>query len=95
MADENEDKTYYNRVDAVINLLNEQAGVDTPPGFVSASAMFALARYCAFVSAADFEKVADYKTEREEIVRYFTEDFRRLLNENIDDYTENFDNYFA
>ncbi|MGB1009223.1 MAG: DUF3144 domain-containing protein [Thiolinea sp.] len=91
MADS--DPTFYERADAVIHLANNQVTNDIPPGAVSASAMYAVARYNAFISAADFSNVADYKAEREEIIRYFVEEYRKMLEEHIDDHTENFSEY--
>lgn len=88
------DDTFYERADAVINLANSQVKGEITPGDVSASAMYAVARYNAFISAADFSTVAAYKAEREEIVRYFVEEYRKMLEEHIDDHTENFSQYF-
>ena len=93
MADS--DSTFYERADAVIHLANSQVKDDITPGAVSASTMYAIARYNAFISAADFNTVADYKAEREEIVRYFVEEYRKMLEEHIDDHTNNFAAYMT
>ena len=94
MADNDTDNTFYERADAVINLANSQVTDDIPPGSVSASAMYAVARYNAFISAADFSTASAYKAEREEIVKYFVEEYRKMLEEHIDDHAENFAEYF-
>lgn len=93
MADS--DATFYERADAVIQLANSQVTDDINPGAVSASAMYAVARYNAFISAGDFSSVAEYKAEREEIVRYFVEEYRKMLEEHIDDHTDNFAEYMT
>jgi hypothetical protein len=90
MAD---DTTFYKRADAFIHLANEQVQGEVTPGDVSASAMFAVARYNAYISAIDFDSVEAFKAEREEVIRYFTEEYKKMLTEHIDDYTENFDTY--
>nr|CAA6827632.1 MAG: Unknown protein [uncultured Thiotrichaceae bacterium] len=90
MAD---DTTFYKRADAMIHLANEQVTGDVTPGDVSASAMFAIARYNAYISAIDFETVEAFKAERDEVIKYFTEEYQKMLTEHIDDYTENFDQY--
>lgn len=90
MAD---DTTFYKRADAIIHLANEQVKGEVTPGDVSASAMFAVSRYNAYISAIDFETLAEFKAEREEIIRYFTEEYKKMLIEHLDDYTENFDQY--
>ena len=89
------DTTFYERADAVINLANTQVSEEISPGSVSASTMYAVARYNAFVSAGDFETVKDFKAEREEIVRYFVEEYRKMLEEHLDDHAENFTHYFS
>lgn len=91
MADS--DPTFYERADAVIELANSQVSNDITPGAVSASAMYGVARYNAFISAADFTTVADYKAERKEIIKYFVDEYRKMLEEHIDDHTENFSDY--
>lgn len=90
MAD---DTTFYKRADAVIHLANEQVKGDVTPGDVSASAMFAVSRYNAYISAIDFETVEAFKAERDEVIRYFTEEYKKMLTEHMDDYTENFEMY--
>ena len=94
MADNDTDTTFYERADAVINLANSQVTDDILPGSVSASAMYAVARYNAFISASDFDTVKAYKAERKEIVRYFVEEYKKMLEEHIDDHTEHFAEYF-
>lgn len=86
-------KQFYERADALIHLTNEQVKDEVTPGDVSASAMFAVARYNAYISAMDFDSLDDFKAEREEIIKYFVEEYRSMLLENLDDYTENFSEY--
>ncbi len=93
MADS--DTTFYERADAVINLANKQVTPEISHGAVSASTMYAVARYNAFVSAGDFDTAAAFKAERAEIVNYFVEEYRKMLEEHLDDHAENFSQYFG
>ena len=90
MAD---DLTFYKRADAFIHLANEQVQGEVTPGDVSASAMFAVARYNAYISAIDADSADAFRDEREGIIEYFTEEYRKMLIEHLDDYAENFEKY--
>lgn len=86
------DDGFYCRADAVIDLANDQlAGVSS--GKVSASCMYATARFHAWVSACGFESSADMLAAKDETVDYFVEQFRAMLQENLDDYITHFESY--
>ena len=86
------DPTFFDRADAHIHLSNSQlAGID--PGKVSASMMYATARFNAYVSWIGFRNAADMAEQRDETVRYFTEQYRLMLEENLDDYINNIERY--
>ena len=86
------DPHFYDRADAHIHLSNAQVA-DIPPGKVSASMMYATARFNAYVSWIGFDDPTDMATERDETVRYFVEQFQIMLEENLDDYITNFHKY--
>lgn len=89
---EKTDKDFYNRADAVIGLANEQlAGASR--GKVSASCMYATSRFNAWVSACGHASARDLADAKTETVEYFTSQYRSMLEENIDDYIENFGSY--
>ena len=86
------DPTFFDRADAHIHLSNSQlAGID--PGKVSASMMYATARFNAYVSWIGFRYAADMAGQRDETIRYFTEQYRLMLEDNLDDYIKNFETY--
>jgi len=89
---ENTDQHFYERADAVITLANEQM-TTTDRSKVSASLMFATARFNAFVSAFQAESSEDLASGREEIIRYFVEQYQTMLAENLDDYIANFEDF--
>jgi hypothetical protein len=93
MDDENQlDDTFYDRADAHIGLSNEQSD-KTPLGRVSASMMYATARYNAWVSASGFQSGEDMAKSREQTIEYFVQGYRMMLEQNLDQYIANFDAY--
>lgn len=86
------DENFYNRADAVIHLANDQlSGISR--GKVSASCMFATARFNAWITACGHGSAGDMAAAKEETLEYFTRQYRAMLEENLDDYIENFDAY--
>lgn len=88
------DEKFYERADAHINLSNEQlkaAGLIK----VSDSMMYALVRFNAWVSASGFDSAAEMKHGREDIIEYFSAQYRTMLEENLDNYIANFDKFMA
>ncbi len=92
MGLEDIDDKFFDRADAHIYLSNEQVK-EIGRGKVSASMMYATARYNAWVSACGFKLAEEMKADREQIIEYFTVEYRKMLEDNLDDYIENFDNY--
>ncbi len=91
MATETDDK-FYDRADAVIHLANEQLA-DISRGKVSASCMYATARFNAWISACGFNTAEEMKSAKQETLDYFVEQYRIMLEENLDDYIKNFPSY--
>jgi len=86
------DDKFFERADAHINLSNEQLS-DTDMGKVSASMMYSVARFNAWISACRFNNATEMKDIKQEIIKYFVTEYEKMLKENLDDYIENFDNY--
>ncbi len=94
MSNEAPNDAFWERADAVINLANQQtesAGSED----VSGSLLYASARFNAFLIAAQAGDADALRTGKEDAVDYFTEQYRQLLLDNLDDYIENFDEYTA
>ena len=81
--------------DEVINLANEQCEKAESSDEVIASLLYASARFNAFLIAATAQSAADIQSGKDDAVAYFTEQYRQLLQDNLDDYIENFDEYNA
>jgi hypothetical protein len=86
------DAAFWERADAIIGLANEQ-GTKVPNSNVSASLLYAAARFNAFIVANGTSDAATMKADKEEAIRYFTEEYRKMLSQNFDDYIANFDGY--
>jgi hypothetical protein len=90
---EDQDKTFYERADAHIHLANNQVSDEIGRGMVSASFMYAVARYNAYVSACGYESKEQMVEKKQDIIEYFSTEYRKMLEENLDDYINNFDSY--
>ena len=86
------DDKFYERADAHIHLSNEQIA-DVGRGKTSASMMYAAARFNAWVSACRFSRTDELAAAREEEIEFFVDQYRGMLEENFDDYVENFSKY--
>ncbi len=92
---EDDDTTFYDRADAHIHLSNDQIDDKVALGSVSASTMYATARFNAWVSACDWNNAQEMGASRQEILDYFTAEYRTMLEENLDDYINNFEAYMT
>ena len=86
------DNNFYNRADEHINLSNEQLQNESR-GKVSASMMYSVARFNAWVSACGWNNGKEMGSAKKETLEYFVDEFKKMLNENLDEYIENFDSY--
>ena len=87
---EEQDENFYARADAHIDLSNDQCK-DERPGRVSASMIYATSRFNAWVSATGFRSGEDMASARQETVEYFVQQYRLMLEENLDEYIQGFD----
>lgn len=88
------DEKFYERADAHINLSNEQlkeAGLIK----VNDSMMYALVRFNAWVSANGFDSAHEMSVARDEIIEYFSNQYKAMLEENVDNYIANFDKFMG
>jgi len=88
------DKEFFQRADEYIDVANQQA-TQANRGKVSASMMFATARFNAWVSASGTESGEDLASVKQEALDYFLEEYRKMLEENLDEYIEHFDKYMS
>lgn len=86
-------QAFYQRADAIIELANSQLSETSHSGQVGASLLYAAARYSASVASIGFVKGSDFAQEKEEIIEFYTRQYRQMLSDNLDDYAQNFDKY--
>ncbi|WP_370084949.1 DUF3144 domain-containing protein [Neptunomonas phycophila] len=87
------DEKFYERADAHIHLSNDQINEKATLGKVSASNMYATARFNAWVSACGWNSAEEMSNSKQETLEYFVAEYRKMLEENLDDYIKNFDSY--
>ena len=91
MADQVDDE-FDARAEAHIHLSNDQLE-RIPRGKVSASMMYATARFNAWLSAKDVSSGVELDAAKPQLIDYFVDSYRAMLEENLADYASNFDAY--
>jgi len=86
------DDTFWDRADQFIHLANDFCE-QTPRGMVSSSLLYAAARFNSFVVASSTKSANELQHQREAALEYFVEQYRKLLEENLEDQIKNFDKY--
>jgi Protein of unknown function (DUF3144) len=86
------DDEFFDRADAHLRVASSHLG-DASQGRVSASLMYACARFNAWVSASHRESPADLKRAYGETIEYFVAEYRKMLVRSLDDYADNFEKY--
>ena len=87
------DEEFFERADAHIRLSNDQVSDGCAQGKVSASMMYSMARFNSWVSACGWNSQSEMQSSKEETIEYFVAEFKKMLEENLDDYIGNFDEY--
>jgi len=88
------DEAFWKRADAYIHLANAQADHATP-NEVNGSQMYAAARFSAFVVTSEAPSLESLKGAKAQALEYFTAQFRKMLEDNLDDHIAHYDRYFA
>lgn len=86
------DNDFYTRADSFIDFANQQC-VTTDQHLVSGSFMYALARFNAWVSATGVQSSEEMLAMKAQRMEYFIAQYRAMLEENLDSYVKNFDDY--
>jgi len=89
------DPNFFARADEHIKLNNRQLDEHKKAEDVNASFLYAAARFNAWISAAGLTSQAEMALKREELIGYFTDQYRAMLEENLDDYITNYDQYLG
>ena len=90
MSDVQRDKQFWDMADSFIQLANTHLD-EVKPSRVSASALFATARFNAFVISAATESKEQLIAEKEAAVAYFLGQYETMLRENLDEHLARYD----
>ena len=86
------DDGFYDRADEHLRIASDHLN-DATQGGVSASLLYACARFNVWVSANRHESPGEVRRSYGETIEYFVEQYRKMLVKNLDDYVANFDKY--
>jgi hypothetical protein len=86
------DHDFYDRADEHLRVASDHLS-EASQGKVSASLMYACARFNAWVSANHRQSPAELKSAYGETIEYFVAEYRKMLVQNLDDYVDNFNRY--
>lgn len=92
MSDDSPDEEFWEIADSFIHLANqhlERAG----RGKVSAAFLYAVARFNAFLVAAEADSPEEMANDKSPALAYFTQQYKKILRENLDDNIKNFERY--
>lgn len=88
------DKAFFTRASELIELANKQnQNKEVKTGEISASFMYAVARYNAWFGSTSFETKEQMQTHKQEMMEYYIERYKEMLEANMNDYIEHFDHY--
>ena len=86
------DDAFLDRADEHLRIASEHLS-DASRGGVSASLMYACARFNVWVSACRHESPGEIRRSYGETIEYFIAEYRKMLVKNLDEYVANFDKY--
>jgi Protein of unknown function (DUF3144) len=92
VSDKGPDKEFWELADSFINLANKHLAT-VPRSKVSATFLYAVARFNAFVVTANTETRTELEADKERAIAYFAEQYEKMLRENIDDHLANYEKY--
>lgn len=88
------EQAFYDRATEMIKLANKQnQNTEIKTGEVSASFMYAVARYNAWFGSTSFETKEQMQSKKQEMMDYYLERYKEMLEGNLNDYIEHFDHY--
>ncbi|MGI2258090.1 DUF3144 domain-containing protein [Shewanella sp. GXUN23E] len=88
------EQAFYDRATEMIKLANKQnQNTEIKTGEVSASFMYAVARYNAWFGSTNFETKEQMVSKKQEMMDYYVERYKEMLESNMNDYIEHFDHY--
>jgi len=90
MTDEATEREFRRVADAFIDVANEHIE-SAPKENVGMALLFAASRFNAFVVASHCKTLDRYEADRQRAVEFFTKEYLRMLEENLEDYRRAFE----
>ncbi len=98
MSDEtkntHKDDEFFSMADSYIALANKQSK-DVIQGKVSATFLYAAARFNTFLVASNAESKEQFKADKDHSIDYFVTEYKKMLEEHFTDYSSNYDTYIG
>ena len=85
------DKDFYTRANAYIAVANAQCDGSIGVKRISASFMYAMARFNSWANATDYDSGNQMKETRDAVIDGLVADFKAMLEHNMDDHINNYD----
>lgn len=92
MSNKDVDESFWDRADSFIAKANEFSD-QVPAGKVSSSLLYAAARFNSFIISSSSDSVEEMEQDKDAALEYFVGQFRKMLEENLDDHIKNFSTY--
>jgi uncharacterized protein DUF3144 len=86
------EKTFQERADEFIAVANQQNN-ETEVENVNSALLFSAARFNVFSTVRQFDTVEKLEADKQEIIKYFTQRYTDMLEQNFEEYISRFDDY--
>ena len=86
------EKTFQERSDEFIAVANQQNN-ETEVENVNSAILFSAARFNVFSTVRQFDTVEKLEADKQEVIKYFTQRYTDMLEQNFEEYISHFDNY--
>ena len=90
--DTSKDKEFFELADSFIALANKHSK-NAVPGKVSATFLYAAARFNTFLVASNSSSKEEFSSGKESAINYFMDEYKKMLEEHFTDYITNYDSY--
>jgi phosphate uptake regulator len=90
MSDKDIDQEYRSIINSFIDLANKHSESANREN-VSMALLFAASRFNSFIVASHASDIKKYEADRNKAFEFFTREYHKMLNENLDDYKKFFD----
>ena len=88
------DSEFFEMADGFIALANTHSK-KTTPGKVSATFLYAAARFNTFLVASNSSSKDEFTSGKNSSIEYFMVEYKKMLEEHFEDYITNYDSYIV